>query len=128
MRKCLNALKFGADDYIVKPFNYMNLLARIKAVLRRIEAIPFAGGHNNLISSSLKIDFVDQKVKIDNLPVKLTPSEYHLLVLLIKNRGSVVPYERIMDEVRGRDYIGGNENIKTCCAACVKSYRIYPTA
>jgi DNA-binding response OmpR family regulator len=108
----LKGLEYGADDYITKPFNYLNLLARIKAVLRRVETIPFTGGHENAVGSRLKIDFVSQKVKIDNRPVKLTPSEYHLLALLVRNRGAIVPYDRIMDEVWGRSYVGSNESIR----------------
>ena len=108
----LQGLEFGADDYITKPFSYMNLLARIKAVLRRTESIPYAGRHENDVGSRLKIDFVSQKVKIDNKPVKLTPSEYRLLALLVRNRGAIVPYDRIMDEVWGREYAGGNESIR----------------
>ena len=108
----LKGLESGADDYITKPFNYMNLLARIKAVLRRTESIPHAGDHDNLINSRLKMDFINQKVKVDNNPVKLTPSEYQLLSLLVKNRGNLVTYERIMDEIWGRKYIGDNDNIR----------------
>ena len=110
----LRGLEHGADDYITKPFNYMNLLARIKAVLRRAETIPFSGEHNNTINSRLTIDFVNQKVKIDNSPVSLTPVEYHLLVLLLRNRDSVVIYRRITEEVWGKEYNGDNENIRIC--------------
>jgi len=108
----LKGLEFGADDYIVKPFNYMNLLARIKAVLRRTEAIPFTGDHNNAVNSRLIIDFVNQKVKVDNRPVNLTPVEYRLLTLLVKNKDQIVSYNLITDEVWGKDYSGDNENIR----------------
>jgi len=108
----LKGLETGADDYIVKPFNYMTLLARVRAVLRRTEAIPFVGKHDNAINSRLKIDFVNQKVKVDNRLVKLTPVEYKLLALLIKNRDQIVPYERIMDEVWVKGYSGDTESIR----------------
>ena len=108
----LKGLEGGADDYIIKPFNYMTLLARVRAVLRRTEAIPFVGNHNNVVNARLKIDFVNQKVKVDNRLVKLTPVEYHLLALLIKNRDRIVPYDRIMDEVWGKGYSGETENIR----------------
>lgn len=108
----LKGLESGADDYIIKPFNYLTLLARVKTVLRRTEAIPFAGKHFNEVNDRLKIDFVNQKVKIDNQPVKLTPTEYHLLTMLVKTKGEVVTYHRIMEEVWGKDYSGETENIR----------------
>jgi DNA-binding response OmpR family regulator len=108
----LKGLEYGADDYITKPFNYMNLLARIRAVLRRTETIPFQGGHDRTVNPRLTIDFVSQKVKVDNRPVSLTPVEYHLLALLVRNKDQVVPYARIMDEVWGKGYADNNENIR----------------
>lgn len=110
----LKGLEAGADDYIIKPFNYMTLLARVKAVLRRTEAIPYKGKHDNMVNSRLKIDFVNQKVKVDNRLIKLTPIEYKFLALLVKNRDRIVPYNRITDEVWGKDYIGQTENIRIC--------------
>ena len=110
----LRGLESGADDYIIKPFNYMTLLARVRAVLRRTEAIPFAGKHDNAINARLKIDFVNQKVKVDNRLVKLTPVEYKLLSVLAQNRNQVVSYGRIMDEVWGKGYSGETENIRIC--------------
>lgn len=108
----LKGLEYGADDYITKPFNYMNLLARIRAVLRRTETIPYRGGHDRTINSRLTVDFVSQKVKVDNRPVALTPIEYHLLALLVRNKGAVLSYTRIMEEVWGKKYEDNNENIR----------------
>ncbi len=108
----LKGLEYGADDYITKPFNYMNLLARIRAVLRRTETIPFQGGHDKSINPRLTIDFVNQKVKVDNRSVALTPVEYHLLAFLVRNKDQILPYDRIMDEVWGRGYEDNNENIR----------------
>ena len=122
----LRGLEHGADDYIIKPFNYMNLLARIKAVLRRTESIPFSGDHNKAVNSRITVDFVYQKVKVDNRPVSLTPVEYHLLVLLIRNQDSVVPYSRIMDEVWGKVYTDDNENIRICIRRLRQKLRDIP--
>ncbi|MFC1947415.1 response regulator transcription factor [Chloroflexota bacterium] len=108
----LKGLEAGADDYIIKPFNYLTLLARIKAVLRRTEITPFMGAHNNKVNARLTIDFVNQKVKVDNRLVKLTPSEYRLLALLVKNKDQTVSYNRIMEEVWGKDFSGNTENIR----------------
>ena len=108
----LRGLEAGADDYIIKPFNYLTLLARVKAVLRRTEKPPLKVDHNAMISPRLKIDFVNQKVKVDNRPVKLTPVEYRLLVLLVKNKDKVVPYRRIMEEIWEKSFWGETENIR----------------
>jgi len=110
----LKGLEGGADDYIIKPFNYMTLLARVRAVLRRTEVIPFVGHHNNVVNARLKIDFVNQKVKVDNRLVRLTPIEYKLLALLTKNRDQIVPYSSIMGEVWGKDFAGETESIRIC--------------
>jgi len=122
----LKGLEAGADDYIIKPFNYLTLLARVRAVLRRTEAIPFLGKQNNAVNARLKIDFVNQKVKVDNRLVKLTPVEYQLLALLIKNRDRVVPYDRIMNEVWERNYSGETDNIRICVRRLRKKLRDSP--
>lgn len=98
----VKGLEAGADDYIIKPFNYLTLLSRVKAVLRRTETIPFKGSHNNLVNTRLSIDFVNQKVKVDNKLVKLTPLEYKLLVALVKNKNRVVSHSTIIAETWGR--------------------------
>ncbi len=108
----LKGLELGADDYVIKPFNYMTLLARVKAVLRRSESVPFEGRHFNDVNERLKIDFVNQKVKVDNQPIGLTSTEYRLLALLIKTRGKVVPYHKILEEVWGKDYSGETDNLR----------------
>jgi len=108
----MKGLELGADDYIIKPFNYLTLLARVKAVLRRTSVLPFKGTHENEINSRLNIDFVNQKVKIDNRPVKLTPIEYKLLITLVKNRNKPVTYSTINMELWDRSKTDDNGNIK----------------
>jgi len=107
----LKGLEAGADDYIVKPFNYLTLLARVKAVLRRTEREPFKG-NAIAMSSRLNIDFLNQKVRVDNRPVKLTPIEYQLLILLVKNKDKVVTYQQIMQEIWGKPLWGDTENVR----------------
>jgi DNA-binding response OmpR family regulator len=108
----LKGLEAGADDYIIKPFNYLTLLARVKAVLRRSENVPIKDARETTVSNRLKIDFVNQKVTLDNQPVKLTPVEYRFLVLLVKNKNRTVHYEQITQEVWERKYPGNTENIR----------------
>jgi len=93
-------LETGADDYLVKPFNYMTLLARVRAVLRRSsQKTPSADREGTFSGDRLKIDFIDQKVWLDGWLVKLTPVEYRLLVLLVKNRDKIVTYEQVTEEI-----------------------------
>ncbi len=108
----LKGLETGADDYITKPFNYLTLLARVKAVLRRTDRAEIKLERNTSINSRLNIDFVNQKVRVDNQPVKLTPVEYQLLLLLVKHKNQVVTYKDIMAVVWGKDDWQDTENIR----------------
>jgi DNA-binding response OmpR family regulator len=108
----LKGLEAGADDYIIKPFNYMTLLARVRAVLRRVEKTFFQDDQKTAVSSRLNIDFVNQKVQIDNHLVKLTPVEYQLLILLVKNKDQVVTFPQIMQEIWGKNVSDNSENIR----------------
>jgi DNA-binding response OmpR family regulator len=108
----LKGLETGADDYIVKPFNYLTLLARVRAVLRRSEGVPLKVNQNIAMSSRLNIDFVNQKVRVDNLTVKLTPIEYQLLILLVKNKDKPVTYQQIMEEIWGKSIWQDTENLR----------------
>ncbi len=108
----LRGLEAGADDYITKPFNYLTLLARAKAVLRRAEAPSIQKTHETAVSPRVKIDFVEQRVTVDGSPVRLTPVEYRLLVLLARNKDKVVDYQRIAEDVWQTDYEGQTQNIR----------------
>jgi len=108
----LRGLEAGADDYIIKPFNYLTLLARVKAVLRRVENAPIKTSNDIKVSSRLKIDFLNQRVAVDDQPVKLTPKEYQLLILLVKNKDEEVHYQYIAEEIWGKSFKGDTENIR----------------
>ncbi len=109
----VKGLESGADDYIVKPFNYLNLLARVKSVLRRTEAIPQTTGKKfEPVNARVKVDFLNQRVKVDNRRVQLTPIEYKLLALLARHKGEVVAYERITHEIWDKDFAGETRNIR----------------
>ncbi len=108
----LRGLEAGADDYVIKPFNYLTLLARVKAVLRRTDTAPIQAAKSVAMSPRLNIDFINQKVRVDNKPVKLTPIEYQLLITLVKNKDRVVSYQQIMEEVWGKAAWNDNENLR----------------
>lgn len=107
----LRGLEIGADDYIVKPFNYLTLLARVKSVLRRSEVTPM---QTSLVpvNARLKIDYTVQKVLLDDVPVKLTPVEYRLLVSLVKNKDRIVVYDQIIRDTWASSPSDDTENLR----------------
>lgn len=97
----VRALEMGADDYIVKPFGNLELMARIRSVLRRTEGSVTAF-EKNYSNGELEIDFNQRKVFRGNEEFHLTGTEFHLLSLLAHNAGRVVPSETLLGRVWGR--------------------------
>jgi two-component system KDP operon response regulator KdpE len=95
------ALDAGADDYVVKPFGMEELLARIRAALRRTssaEPVP------TYVSSDLEIDFERRKLLVQGRPVRLTPKEFELLRHLVASQGKPLEHRRLLQAVWGPDY------------------------
>ncbi len=98
----VRGLELGADDYIVKPFGHLELLARIRSVLRRVEGI--AGPlERSFVSGELRIDFNRRRVTVGGQEVRLTGTEFRLLAALARNAGRIVPNEVLLNRVWGRD-------------------------
>jgi two-component system alkaline phosphatase synthesis response regulator PhoP len=95
-------LKLGADDYVAKPFETIELLARIEALLRRARA-PMADAAGTYAFGSVRIDFRRAEVTRDGEPVALSAMEYKLLVYFIRNRGAVLSRDEMLDKVWGYD-------------------------
>ncbi len=98
-------LEYGADDYMTKPFNILELKARAKAILRRTHSVQ-QKKENVLEVHGLRIDFDSRTVFIENREVNLTAKEFDLLELLARNVGKVYSREKLLDLVWGYDYPG----------------------
>lgn len=104
----LFGFEIGVDDYVVKPFSPKEVMARIKAILKR--------GKNqstDLIFEGLKIDEAGRNVFVDNEKINLTPKEYELLFYLVRNRGIAIARDKLLSEVWGYDYFGDDRTIDT---------------
>lgn len=102
-------LELGADDYITKPFSIRELLARVKAVLRRSNSDEISEEIYEL--GRLKVDFERHEVLINNEKVELTLKEFELLEILIKNKGEILRRETLLDKVWGYEYIGETRTV-----------------
>lgn len=108
----LRGLGLGADDYLIKPFSHLVLLARIRAVLRRAEMPPPAGALPDFQAGPLSVHFQEHRVTVDGEAVKLTPVEYKLFYHLVRNAGRVMPHQALLDRVWGADYLASTEYLK----------------
>lgn len=102
-RDKIQALDAGADDYVTKPFSIDELLARIRAALRRVPNSPDSGP-GSLVCGDLVIDFNARKVIVRDEPVHLTPKEFELLRFLVVHAGQPVRHRRLLQAVWGPDY------------------------
>ena len=100
----VKGLELGADDYITKPFDHLELLARVRAVLRRLDLKAPKSRVPSFRSGPLEIDFDAQEARLDGEHVALTPTEYRLLEHLARNAGWVVPHATLLSRVWGREY------------------------
>ncbi|HEV2385621.1 MAG TPA: response regulator transcription factor [Candidatus Acidoferrales bacterium] len=100
-RDKVKALDAGADDYVVKPFGIEELLARIRAALRRSAA---AESTPPVDFPDLRIDFESRKIAVKGKPVRLTPKEFELLRQLVANAGKPLSHRRLLQAVWGPDY------------------------
>ena len=102
----INGFAMGADDYMTKPFEMLELLARVEAVLRRTQK-----GDSSFEAGDVKINFKSRQVFHGGQLVECTPKEYELLEVLVNNRNIALSRERLLDLVWGYDFEGGTRTV-----------------
>lgn len=108
----IQGIMTGADDYITKPFNTLELLVRVKALLRRAYYFNNSPSSNNLINiDNLCIDQIQHKVTVDNQEISLTSREFDILHILAVNRGVVLSSETIFRKVWKEEYYQSNNTV-----------------
>jgi DNA-binding response OmpR family regulator len=107
------ALELGADDYIRKPFGTNELMARVRAILRRsgAEVLPDSGV---LTCGDITADVGEHTVHYHEVEVSLTRTEFNLLVYLLSNQNRVLTHDQILEKVWGADYIGSHHVLRVC--------------
>jgi len=108
----VHGLDMGADDYITKPFSVPELLARVKAALRRVEYSDGLPSNASFQAGDLRVDFTLQRVFLQEQEVELTPTEYRLLSELVKQPGRLLVTDYLVEKVWGHGYEGNEKLIR----------------
>ena len=110
----VEGLNRGADDYVIKPFSANELLARVRAVLRRAQLTPPPGQENIYSHENLRIDFAKAEVTVNEQVVFLSATEYRLLMQFVHNVGITMTAEDLLSNVWGKEYANDKEILWVC--------------
>ena len=107
----IKGLTIGADDYITKPFNPLEVIARVKAQLRRTKSYNKTQEIEFIDINGLHIELASHRVSINEKEIDLTPLEYDILLYLAKNRGRVISSEELFTKIWDEKYLGNNNTV-----------------
>lgn len=112
MSDLLRGFDLGADDYVTKPVDFAELIARVQAVLRRSDTATQEEGPRTFSNGELEVDWRSRQVYVGGKPVKLSPTEFKVLSCLINNRGWIVTHEQLLRKAWGPNYVGDKSFVK----------------
>jgi two-component system KDP operon response regulator KdpE len=121
----VNSLNFGADDYLIKPFSIVELIARVKSIMRR--NLLYKAKEELLICRELKLNLIDKIVIFKDEPLKLTPTEFNLLRYLMLNSNKTLTHHQILKEVWGIGYQNEMQYLRTYINMLRKKIEENPT-
>ncbi len=115
----VKGLEMGADDYIVKPFSHTELLARVRAILRRTQKPELWKDEGMVTGMGFMVDLTGRRVMVSGKEVNLTPTEWDLLSYLVRNEGRIIPTETLAEKVWNTASMG-----KSAITMCVRRLRL----
>ncbi len=107
----IKGLTIGADDYITKPFNPLEVIARVKAQLRRTKSYNKVQEQEFIDINGLHIELASHRVSINEKEIDITPLEYDILLYLAKNKGRVISSEELFTNIWNEKYLGNNNTV-----------------
>lgn len=124
----LFGFEIGIDDYVTKPFSPKELMARIKAVIKRSAVSSSVSQHDKYVFGGLEVNISGREVYVNGEKASMTPKEYDLLFFLVKNRNIALSRDRLLEEVWGYDFFGDDRTVDThikMLRNSLKEYRSY---
>lgn len=109
----LFGFEIGVDDYVVKPFSPKELMARVKAVLKRNQKVEDSTQSDKYVYEGLEVDISGREVYVNGAKASMTPKEYDLLFYLVKNKNIALSRDKLLEEVWGYDFFGDDRTVDT---------------